>query len=85
MIFKFLFKKEIREWQTRLDIANNRVRELSKLNDEATRLCSKLKLRLKRLEYLINDRLKNSEKLLIEKTDKGIDILTSLDFRRTEI
>lgn len=85
MIFKFLFRRKIREWQTRIDNVNQEIKILKVNYAEISNLLSKQEMRFKRIQYLVNERLLYSEKLLLEKTDKGIDILTSVSLKRAEI
>ena len=85
MIFKILFRKKIEEWRMQLKRADSRIAELHGQNlDLKSELITK-NLRLKRLTYLLNDRIRNRKNLRIEKTAKGTDILTTLNWENNEI
>lgn len=87
MIFRCLFQKKVKGWESVLKNANQCNQKLQTKIIELKKTLYRQESKFKRLQDLINKNVvvKNSEKLLIEKTKKDIDILTLLNFENKEI
>jgi hypothetical protein len=79
MFLDFLCKKRISRFK---EMENQLFSKIKTLGDKKIQLESENKIlsnKLKRIEYLLNDRVHESSKYLVEKTKKEIEVLTSIN------
>lgn len=84
MIFRLLFSKQIRKYEIKI---NNLMTEIKKVNSEKSILLENLnfeKKHSKRIEYLLNHRDLKDARCLIEKTNKGFNVLTAIKDKEYE-
>ncbi|AZJ36444.1 hypothetical protein D6T69_13300 [Tenacibaculum singaporense] len=85
MIFRLLFNKKVKEFEA---LKNKYLKKTYSLEKKKKALESDLKFernRFKRISFLLNDRVHPNSKSFIEKTKKGVNILTAIKAGECEI
>lgn len=77
MIFKLLFKKRIKENESKLQDLYTKLRNIKLENKKLRESLDFEKKRFERIKWLLNNRVENNAKCLIEQTKKGLNILTA--------
>lgn len=85
MIFRLIFKKELEELKAQKAELYDTIK---KLNIEKKELADKVQFeqnRFERIKFLLNNRVNKNSKCLIEKTKKGLNVLTAINENEYEI